>query len=330
VPTQAASIPSSATPTQISANSQPLLTPATNSIPFLPTSAGIIMPPVPRQSAAAEPTAADGTDPTTTGSVNPVPVPRHSPARSNDSGPTFHGPALPESIGGGLRTAALKGNAAAEYDVAMRFEEGRGVPRDPAAAVEWLQRAAKRGLAPAQFRLGSHYEKGLGVKKDAEAAQRLYLAAAKAGNAKAMHNLAVLYAEGAVGGKPDYQHAARWFLKAAAHGVADSQYNLGILYARGIGVKADLTRAYKWFALASRDGDKEATKRRDETGSRLDPKDLKAARAAVQAWVAEAQPAAAVEVKRPAGGWDTAAAASSTSRHHGTSKPIAPPTRIAQ
>jgi localization factor PodJL len=326
--TQAASIPSSAAPpTQVSTNSRPLLTPAGSAIPFLPASAGVIMPPAPHQNAAAEPTGS--ADPATTGSIDPLPVPRHRPASSNGAGPTSHRLALPASIGSGLRAAALKGNPAAEYDVAMCYEEGRGVPRDPAAAVEWLQRAAKRGLAPAQFRLGSHYEKGLGVKKDVEAARRLYLAAAKAGNAKAMHNLAVLYAEGAVDGKPDYQTAARWFLKAANHGVADSQYNLGILYARGIGVKADLAQAYKWFALASRDGDKEATKKRDETGSRLEPKELKSARAAAQAWVAEAQPAAAVEVKRPAGGWDNVTASGSTS-HHAGSKPIAPPTRIAQ
>jgi localization factor PodJL len=203
------------------------------------------------------------------------------------------------------------------------------VPRDPAAAAEWLRRAAKRGLVPAQFRLGSHYEKGLGVKKDIEAARRLYLAAAKAGNAKAMHNLAVLYAEGAIGRKPDYQSAVRWFLKAAAHGITDSQYNLGILYARGIGVKADATQAYKWFALAARDGDKEAAKKRDETGNRLDPKELNAARAAAKAWVAETQPAAAVEIKRPSGGWESVGTPAE-GRHHSGSRPIAQPMRIAQ
>ena len=50
----------------------------------------------------------------------------------------------------------------------------------------------------------------------------------------------------------------------------DSQYNLGILYARGIGVEANLAEAYKWFALAAREGDTEAAKKRDDVGARLD------------------------------------------------------------
>jgi localization factor PodJL len=132
-----------------------------------------------------------------------------------------------------------------------------------------------------------------------------------------MHNLAVLYAEG-MGNKPDYQMAARWFRKAADYGVADSQYNLGILYARGIGVEADLSEAYKWFALASRDGDKEAAKKRDDVGGRLDQKALTAARASVQGWTAAIQPAAAIEVRAPDGGWDNMPAPTVAKRTSGS------------
>ena len=62
--------------------------------------------------------------------------------------------------------------------------------------------------------------------------------AADAGNVKAMHNLAVLYAEGA-GGEPDLEQAAELFRQAAEHGVRDSQFNLAILHARGLGVPQD-------------------------------------------------------------------------------------------
>ncbi len=62
-----------------------------------------------------------------------------------------------------------------------------------------------------------------------------------------MHNLAVLYAEGA-GGEPDLEQAAELFRQAAEHGVRDSQFNLAILHARGLGVKQDLIEAYKWFS----------------------------------------------------------------------------------
>jgi localization factor PodJL len=214
---------------------------------------------------------------------------------------------LPATIGGPLRSAAAKGDPAAEYEIAQRYAEGRGVPQNLAEAADWFDRAAAQGSVPAQFRLGSFYEKGFGVKKDLDAARRLYSAAAEAGNAKAMHNLAVLYAEG-VDGKPDYLNAAKWFRKAADYGLSDSQYNLGILYGRGIGMEPNLPEAYKWFTLAARDGDKESAAKRDEVGARLDAQSLAAAKQAAQAWTALEQPQAAIQPPVPLGGWDNAAA----------------------
>jgi localization factor PodJL len=214
---------------------------------------------------------------------------------------------LPATVGPALRSAAAKGDPAAEYEIAQRYAEGRGTAQSFTEAAAWFERAAKQGSVPAQFRLGGLYEKGLGVAKDLNAARRLYLTAAEAGNAKAMHNLAVLYAEG-IDGKPDYATAAKWFRKGADHGLPDSQYNLGVLYARGIGVEANLGEAYKWFALAAHDGDRDAIAKRDDVGGRLDPATLAAAKAAAQAFVPEPQPDAAVQPAAPPGGWDAAAA----------------------
>jgi localization factor PodJL len=204
---------------------------------------------------------------------------------------------LPATIGDpALRAAAMAGNPAAAYEVAIRFAEGRGVPQNNQEAARWLDRAAKQGLVPAQFRLGGLYEKGTGVKKDLATARDLYLAAAEKGNGKAMHNLAVLYAEG-VNGPPDYRNAAKWFREAAEHGIRDSQYNLGILYARGIGVDQNYAESYKWFAIAANHGDREAAKKRDEVSAHLDAQSLEAARKAVEAWVAKPQPDDAINVK---------------------------------
>jgi localization factor PodJL len=247
------------------------------------------------------------TPPEVTGSSGGPPPVVTPPAPVAAAPPAIEKP-LPAEIGPGLRSAALAGNPAAEYELAMRYAEGRGVAANMQEAVQWLERAANHGLAPAQYRLGSLYEKGQGVKKDLEAARRLYTAAASKGNGKAMHNLAVLYAEG-ISGEPDYRSAAEWFRKAADHGVADSQYNLGILYARGIGLEANLAESYKWFALAAQQGDKDARKKGDEVAARLDAQSLAAARAAVQSFTAEPQPAEAVEVKPPPGGWEKPVAA---------------------
>lgn len=218
---------------------------------------------------------------------------------------------LPASIAGpGLRAAVAAGDPAADYEIGVRYAEGRGVPASLELAVPWFERAATKGLAPALYRVGSLYEKGQGVKKDLEKARQFYMAAAEKGNAKAIHNLAVLYAEG-IDGKPDYRNASQWFRKAADRGIADSQYNLGILYARGIGVDQNLAESYKWFALAAQQGDQDAGKKRDDVASRLDQQSLVAARLAVQTWAADPQSDEAMNVKAPPGGWDRAPAAKS-------------------
>ena len=216
---------------------------------------------------------------------------------------------LPITIGGPhLRIAATAGDAAAAYEVAVRFADGRGVPANVEEAARWFERAANKGLAPAQFRYGSLLERGQGVKKDLAQARRLYIAAAVKGNGKAMHNLAVLYAEG-IEGKPDYGTAAQWFRKAAQRGIADSQYNLGVLCARGLGAERSFDEAYKWFALAAAQGDRESAKKRDEVAAHLDAEALAAAQQAVKGFAPEPQPADATSVAEPPGGWDRATAA---------------------
>jgi localization factor PodJL len=215
---------------------------------------------------------------------------------------------LPESIGGAtLRTAALHGDAAAAFEVGVRYAEGKGVTINYDEAAKWYERAAHAGIVPAMFRLGTLHEKGLGASKDVDTARRYYMQAADRGNAKAMHNLAVLDADG--GGKgAHYTSAAQWFHKAAERGIADSQFNLGILYARGIGVEQNLAKSYKWFSLAAAQGDVDSGRKRDEVAKRLDPQSLAAAKLAVQTFAPTPQPDDAVNVPSPAGGWDSATA----------------------
>ena len=224
-------------------------------------------------------------DTTPTGAINPA------------------SPLTPGDALGAIKTLAVKGDAAAQFEFGARLAEGRGVTRDPKGAVEWFEKAAQQGLAPAQYRLGSMYEKGLGVERNYGQARKWYQSAAEAGNARSMHNLAVLLAEGG-DGKPDYGAASQWFQKAAELGVRDSQYNLAILYARGLGVTQSLPQSYAWFAAAADQGDDDARKKRDEVGARLDTKDLAAAKALTSNFKPKAPPREANDVLPPAGGWE--------------------------
>lgn len=228
----------------------------------------------------------------------------HAPAKQAVPAQQPAADRLPANIGSPkLRNAALGGDVGAAYEVAMRFVEGRGVPANLEEGARWFERAASKGLTPAQFRYASMLEKGQGVKKDLAAAQKLYIAAASKGHAKAMHNLAVLYAEGAEG-KPDYASAAQWFRKAAEHGVADSQYNFGVLAARGLGTERNIAESYKWFALAAAQGDKEAARKRDDVAAHLDAQTLASVQQAVKGFTPTPQPAEAIQITAPPGGWD--------------------------
>jgi localization factor PodJL len=296
-------------PEKPAAGMPPATTPSRPMPMPMPTPEGSLPAPVPMPPAAeGEPTHSIGKsmfDPSTiiklpdvTGSIPRKPAPPRTPAGNHIASDT-----LPASISPVLRTAVLASNPAAEYELGVRYAEGRNVPQNSPEAAVWLQRSADSGFAPAQFRLASLYEKGEGLKKDVQAARRLYLDAAQKGHAKAMHNLAVLYAEG-IDGKPDYKSAVEWFRRAASYGVADSQYNLAILYARGIGVQANLAESYRWFALAAAKGDQDAARKRDEVAARLDQKTITAAKLAAQTFVADPEPDEATNLKVPPGGWD--------------------------
>ncbi|MBR0969010.1 tetratricopeptide repeat protein [Bradyrhizobium japonicum] len=283
--------PSMTSPTPIGKQSQ------NNAAPALPANAGnsasVEIPPAP--AAAPQPASSDVTGALSGTSRAKLAMIQVPPSEK-----------LPDAIGGpGLRSAAMKGDATAAYEIGVRFAEGKGVAANYDEAAKWYDRAAQAGVVPATFRLGTLYEKGLGVKKDADIARRYYAQAAERGNAKAMHNLAVLDADG--GGRgANYKSAAQWFRKAADRGVADSQFNLGILYARGIGVEQNLAESYKWFTLAAAQGDADAAGKRDDVAKRLDPQSLAAAKLAIQTFSAEPQPDDAVNVPAPNGGWDSA------------------------
>ena len=210
---------------------------------------------------------------------------------------------IPSETPKSLRDAVVASDPSAQYELAMRLTEGRGVAKDLAAAAKLFERAAEKGLAPAQYRVAVAYEKGFGVARDVALAKAWYLKAAAAGNARAMHNLGVLAADSS-SGKADFSSASDWFAKAAKFGVKDSQFNLGVLFARGLGVERDLGQSWMWLSAAAQQGDSDAAKKRDELEAKLDPAAKAAAQSAFTAFKPAIPTAAANEVPVPDGGWD--------------------------
>jgi len=112
----------------------------------------------------AIPQAAAATGSDVTGAIPVTPTPAAGKLPLVQIQPTEK---LPDAIGGPvLRSAALKGDAAAAYEIGVRYAEGKGVATNLDEAAKWYGRAAEAGVVPAIFRLGTLYEKGLSVKKD--------------------------------------------------------------------------------------------------------------------------------------------------------------------
>jgi hypothetical protein len=61
---------------------------------------------------------------------------------------------------------AEQGNAGAQFNLGVMYDNGQGVPQDYKTAVKWYRLAADQGDARAQINLGLMYEKGQGVLQD--------------------------------------------------------------------------------------------------------------------------------------------------------------------
>ena len=135
------------------------------------------------------------------------------------------------------RSAAEQGDASAQFNLALRYDLGWGVPQNYTESVKWLRKAAEQGDASAQYNLGSMYDSGLGVSQDPV-------------------------------------EAFQWFRKAAEQGVASAQKNLGAMYGRGQGVPQSHAEAYVWSSIAAMSGNEGAINNRDYAAGNLSPEDL--------------------------------------------------------
>jgi hypothetical protein len=106
------------------------------------------------------------------------------------------------------------GDSIAQYEMALRYADGEGVPQNYRDAMAWFAKAAANGNDHAQWKLGLGYIKGIGVPHDE-------------------------------------RKAVVWFKRAANHGDIRAQSALSDLYLIGRGVPRDYVRAYTWASIAT-------------------------------------------------------------------------------
>ncbi|HTN95196.1 MAG TPA: tetratricopeptide repeat protein [Gallionella sp.] len=82
------------------------------------------------------------------------------------------------------------------YQLATKYEDGNGMPRDMGKAIALYRQAAERGYVQAQTYLGVIYDKGRGVQQDDAEAIRWYRLAAEKDDPQSQFNLGVFLIKG--------------------------------------------------------------------------------------------------------------------------------------
>ena len=102
------------------------------------------------------------------------------------------GAALSAQIDPELLKKAEGGDAFAQYNLGVMYDNGDGVIKDAAEAVKWYRKAAEQGNADAQCNLGVMYAKGDGVIKDLVEAHAWFNVAGANGVDGAKNNLKII------------------------------------------------------------------------------------------------------------------------------------------
>jgi len=126
------------------------------------------------------------------------------------------------------RTAAERGDSAAQFRYAEMLRDGRGVKKNVLESAMWMRKAADAGLAAAQCQMGLFYMNGLGVDRDEDKAVEWLKKATAQNHAQAQYNLGLYYAK--FSDKEACKQAVKWLKEAIKQDYADAEYNLAKLY----------------------------------------------------------------------------------------------------
>jgi TPR repeat protein len=188
-----------------------------------------------------------------------------------------------------LRTRARDGDPEAQFDLALRYSEGSGVPESAATAYRWLSKAAALGHVEAMGALGRCYHGGLGCPEDLGLAILWYDKALAAGADDIHGDLGQVLCDARAGEQRDVQRAIglllegwerhedaacagilseiyedecgdekaslEWARIAADAGDGAAMVTLGYRYRFGEGVPRDLKKMLHWYRRGADHGD---------------------------------------------------------------------------
>jgi hypothetical protein len=115
---------------------------------------------------------------------------------------------------------AQGGDATAQFNLGVMYDQGQGVPRDDQQALYWYRKAADQDFVEAQFNIGIMYAIGQGMPKDFKQAADWYRKAAIQGYVEASRALANLYLFGQ--GVPRSETKSKYWNQVAANQAVDN------------------------------------------------------------------------------------------------------------
>ena len=183
--------------------------------------------------------------------------------------------------------AAEAGDAEAQYGISGMYFMGLGIKQDTSKAIEWCTRAAENGHVPAMGKLGSMYWLGSMGARDCGKAEYWLEKAARNGRSGVFRILIDMYESGLCfkntekanyyydmamndkaisdldlglihffrdGGEVGYKKAVQLIEENAEESMYLAGYALGLAYSKGLGVKKDLEKSYKYYQASASKG----------------------------------------------------------------------------
>lgn len=161
-----------------------------------------------------------------------------------------------KSIIESFKDKAQQGHAAAQYNLALIFEEGMGSPKDLPQALKWYKRSAEQEYVRAQYKLGYLYYFGSESIRNYDQAVQWLNRAADQNDANAIYRLGSIYSD------PDNLKynmplALSYFEDAARKGHRPAQLQLSH-HLLTPGAQRDTVKSAIWLTVAQLHGSKEA------------------------------------------------------------------------
>ena len=135
------------------------------------------------------------------------------------------------------RPLAETGDATAQVNLGVMYNQGHGVVQDDNEALRWFKLASEQGYSPAQWRLAIMYKTGTGVAQN-------------------------------------YEEAFKLFKLVAEQGDAYAQNTLGVMFSNGFGVPQDNIKAYLWFTVAADSGYGFGAKEKERVSKEMETEDI--------------------------------------------------------